>query len=288
MNGHAEPISPVRPLAERLSREKPVGLRTVAICGTAGSSRAEVMNQPPEVEMWGLNHSYEWMPRWDRWFELHDPTHWPSAYNGKHWEWLRSQSRERPIYMVRAREDVPASVTFPLELVTANGQFEPYFTSSIAYMLALAIAEGFEEIRLLGVNMSIDSEYGYQRAACEYWLGIAAAKGVRVYLPPSSPLLRGARYGAESQQSDPLRVARDTLDGVSTQIENEYQSYVNELEGDLKTLMAKLDALGQKVAACHGAQQGLRKVIGYQAETVAASVVREAGDTPVDGEGERL
>lgn len=278
-NGAAVERQPVSAELSQLERgaEDGVALKTVAICGTAGSSRAEVFSQPDEVELWGLNRSYAWMPRWDRWFELHDQTFWPAAYSAEHWEWLRSQDGSRRIYLQRAREDVPGSVAYPLDEVTRHGQLEPYFTSTITYMLALAISEGFEEIRLLGVNMSIDSEYGYQRAACEYWLGVAASRGVRVYLPPSCPLLRGARYGAESQVADPLRVARDTLDGVKTQIENEYQAFANEIEADLKALIAKCEVLGQKIAACHGAMQGLQKVVGYAADSEVGQVAPASG-----------
>jgi len=199
--------------------------RVVAICGTAGSSREEIMSQPDDVELWGLNLSYKWMPRCDRWFELHDPNIYRGVFTAEHREWLRTASC--PVYMQQRMDEFPSSVAFPVEDVTEQGRLRSYFTSSIAYMIALAVHEGVSEIRLLGANMATGSEYAYQRAACEYWIGVAEARGINVYLPPSSPLTKGPRYGAVGTSGDVVRGIVDTREATKLQMQQALHEFVD-------------------------------------------------------------
>jgi hypothetical protein len=53
------------------------------------------------------------------------------------------------------------------------------------------------------VDMRADEEYSYQRANCEYLIGLARGKGIKVHIPEVSPLLKFSgfdgykgRYGA--------------------------------------------------------------------------------------------
>jgi hypothetical protein len=66
-----------------------------------------------------------------------------------------------------------------------------YLTSTTAFMLAYAIMSGAEEIGLWGVDMSCDdSEHFFQRPCVEAWIGLAKGKGINVYIPKESPVLR--------------------------------------------------------------------------------------------------
>jgi hypothetical protein len=65
-----------------------------------------------------------------------------------------------------------------------------YFNSSVGFMLALAIHEGAEEIAIYGVDMRADEEYGYQRPNCEYLIGLARGKGIKVHIPDVCPLCK--------------------------------------------------------------------------------------------------
>ncbi len=58
-----------------------------------------------------------------------------------------------------------------------------YFTSSICYMLAQAIYEGYEYILLLGCDMSTKLEYFIQKAGVEFWIGYALGLGRIVEVP---------------------------------------------------------------------------------------------------------
>jgi hypothetical protein len=45
--------------------------KKVALVGFADSWKLAPFDDPT-VDVWGLNELYKYVPRWDRWFELHD------------------------------------------------------------------------------------------------------------------------------------------------------------------------------------------------------------------------
>jgi hypothetical protein len=71
------------------------------------------------------------------------------------------------------------------EIPNNDGLFVPYmFTSSIAYMLAMAIVraqqEGISTIGLWGIMQQTDNEYAYQRPGIQYFLSEAQRRGIKV------------------------------------------------------------------------------------------------------------
>jgi len=231
---HSEPVE-----------QAPVLTKTVAMVGTATSSRDLVNEQEEHVEVWGLNASYSWMPRWSRWFEVHDRDRY-AHFEGDHLAWLQAQTC--PIYMQKHYDDIPASVAYPYDFVQ-QGRFRSLFTSSVAYMLALAIAEGFEEIRLCGIDMALDSEYAFQRSACEYWIGIAEALGVKVVIPPSSPIGKAPVYGRDALELE--RSVADWQPRLQIDRLSKYETFLEELHG-------KIEDLRTNLAGVAGAEQLLQ------------------------------
>lgn len=76
-------------------------------------------------------------------------------------------------------EEIPLSEAFPLkECIKAFGL--PYFNNTIAYMIAYALLKGAKEIDIYGVNQRSSSEYFYEKAGVEYWLGVANGLGVKI------------------------------------------------------------------------------------------------------------
>jgi hypothetical protein len=99
-----------------------------------------------------------------------------------------------PVYMIRPDERIPNSRAYPLTEVIADiGR--PYLTSSVAYAIALAIHERAEEIGLWGVDMAVGTEYQTQRPGCEWLIGLAMGRGIRITLPDGCNLLSGELYG---------------------------------------------------------------------------------------------
>lgn len=177
--------------------------KKVALVGFADSWKQAPFDDP-DVEIWGLNELHKYVPRWSRWFEVHDAEtlgvtarDLSEGEQKRHLAWL-SQDHGKPIYMQPQFCDgrFPSAVAFPLEQMVAT--YGRYFTSSIGYMLALAITEGFTWIGMYGIDLASDVEYPGQRPNAEYFVGLARGKGLTVEIAPTSALLKaGHLYGYE-------------------------------------------------------------------------------------------
>ena len=78
-------------------------------------------------------------------------------------------------------DEIPLSQAFPLE--QAYKEFGMlYFSNTIAYMICFAILNGAKEIELFGVNQASSSEYFYEKAGIEYWLGIANGRNIKIII----------------------------------------------------------------------------------------------------------
>ncbi len=173
-------------------------MKTVCIVGMAPATAELFVHEPPALETWGLNQGHalftsEANARFTRWFQVHPYEEMVARQNPelKHLEWLRSA--KIPIYMEEVHPEVPTSIRYPYEAITAmlGGT---YLTSAPAFMLALAIHEGFELIKIYGMDMATETEYQDQRPCFEFLLGFAIALGIKVWLPPGCPLLKGPLY----------------------------------------------------------------------------------------------
>ena len=208
------------------------GKKKVAIVGFA-THKTEAPYKDETFEIWGLNDLYEHIPRWTRWFEMHDWNHICNVYAPRKAQmqqgskpYLQGLSELTcPVYMQEVHPEIPTSVRYPVETIIE--EFGAYFTNSISYMLALAIHEKFEVIHVYGVDMATDTEYGHQRPSCEYFMGVARGRGIETYLPKTSDLLKAHfQYGYEFKaQSDwDARVAdvekgiRERMRGAEEQV----------------------------------------------------------------------
>lgn len=110
----------------------------------------------------------------------------------------RINSMKIPLVAPFKYEEIPLSEPFPLEECVKEFGY-PYFTNTIAYMIAYALLKGVQEIELYGVNQAGSHEYMEERGGVEYWLGVANGRGVKVTINgKDSQLLKyKGRYGNE-------------------------------------------------------------------------------------------
>lgn len=90
-----------------------------------------------------------------------------------------------------------ADIKYPLDEIIREFHSK-YFTSTICYMIALAIYWGYERIKLYGVDYLIGYEYIEAKGGVEYWLGRAEERGIQVKISEGSQLLQtfnGQIYG---------------------------------------------------------------------------------------------
>jgi hypothetical protein len=164
----------------------------VAIVGLAPTSHYLAPWNDPEWELWGLPWDADRL-RFHRTFEMHDMAALSKFYGDKLPGYLERLKDCASLYMQEACQEVGAQ-RYPLEEISKT--CGDYFSSSIGYMLAMAIHEGAEEIGIYGVDMKAEDEYGYQKPNTEYLIGLARGKGVKVFIPEQSPLCKfGGQFG---------------------------------------------------------------------------------------------
>lgn len=180
----------------------PVRREKVAILGFVQHFRQAPFDDD-SFEIWGLNELYDHIPRWTRWFEIHDRALYENDRNRTSTHVQKLKTMTCPVFMQRHWDDIPTSVEYPMGAICqmfANPcpEARPYLTNSITYEILLAIAEQFKEIHIYGVDMAHDSEYGQQRPSCEWAVGIAQGRGIKTYIPAESDLLKtNFLYGYE-------------------------------------------------------------------------------------------
>lgn len=157
-------------------------------------------------EVWGCNALWDLCRdergdlRADRWFDMH-----PRSAQSEQ-DMANMHACPVPLYVPDKAEydDITACLAYPYEFVAAHGlvaPFRPYFTCTFAYQIALAMALGFDEIGLYGINLTNGREGVVERACVEYWLGKAEGVGLTVTLPPGHVLLdHPSRYGYDYQR----------------------------------------------------------------------------------------
>lgn len=215
---HDKPVVNITPAHEPLSQEKAFkvveeaikqdkavdGIKVVdpkvkkplrvAIVGTAPSSRLLAPYADPSWSIWACSPgNMNMLPRVDRWFEIHVNLHWPENehYGRPYLNWLKTL--KIPVYAQRMYAnpggELPNATVYPHEEMVK--EFGPYFfTSSFAWMIALAIKEGAEEIALFGVDMASRDEYILQRPGGYYFMLEAKKRGVKVGAPYESDILQ--------------------------------------------------------------------------------------------------
>jgi hypothetical protein len=183
---------------------------TVCIVGCSDSKIMTPFDKADEYEFWGVNNLYLTMKGpWSRWFEIHSITKDGDKWLRRGEQIFRGQPIEKyleglgqlscPVYMQEKNPLVPNSVVYPMQDVVE--QFGTYFTNTISWEIALAIVEGFKEIKIFGIDMAVDTEYTTQRASCEFFLGIAFGRGIKIDVPPTSDLLKSRfLYGFQDVQ----------------------------------------------------------------------------------------
>ena len=253
-------------------------MKTVALVGLAETTRGAVAQSKAD-EIWTLNwaYLYDFLPRIDRLFELHPI--WVYQRSKKpeyikprrHWRWLH-KPRDYPVYMLRSFPKIPNCIEYPLQEVTnflfgnkllKGGDPISFYSSSVDYMLALAMYEGFDRIELYGIEMGTATEYRYQQKGCALFIGMALARGIEVYMPGNSILMNNKKYGYEGGQMI-FRQDLERLLSIGQRDKEVKQSRLNYLEGQFNSAEAEgrpVDGISKEMFA---ARDELLMAIAFQ------------------------
>lgn len=209
-------------------------MKTVCIVGSHPDTRALAPFDDLSQEIWVFNEAAkaDWCKRVDAVFQLHKPVIWRSKANRndpKHYEWLKNADCK--IYMQDHYSDVPSSVKYPLDEVLKIADIR-YLTSSVAYALALAIYQGYDVIKIYGVEMESNTEYAHQRPGVALWLGVAVGRGIKVEFA-TNKFFAEPLYGYEGTDTIPVEMYKKRIDEITPK--------AKELDANFKTKLAEVD-----------------------------------------------
>jgi hypothetical protein len=150
-------------------------------------------------EIWACSPQNYAAPRIDAWFELHSLDRKWVPGNEPYIQVLGQHPR---VYIAVPDQRIPNGIIYPKDEILSlyPKMHRGMFSSSVAWMLALAIEQKPEEIGLWGVDMAAGNEYEYQRPGCHYFMGVAEEAGIKITVPPQSDLLEvHPLYGYKEQ-----------------------------------------------------------------------------------------
>ncbi len=185
--------------------------KTVVITGLFAPFQWK-LDDDVDVEIWGVNRTYIYQndvpehPDLTRLF-FFDSLEKLKFYGHKDFA-KHVSALNIPVITKCHYPEIPLSEAFPLQEIMEEFRLipkqseklsinellrrgKPYFTSSIAYMVAMAIYEGFDHIVIHKMQVYTQStEYLEQKACINFWLGIAIGRGCRLLISDDSHLCK--------------------------------------------------------------------------------------------------
>lgn len=268
-------------------------MKRIALIGSAPSSVRRAPYSDPSWTIWACSPgAIGFVSRCDRFFEIHG---WRPENPCREANYVNKlKTLTCPIFMVHPVPELPTSVPYPKEEVLGysygrtidhdgnvrSAHFDPTdFSSSLSWMLAMAIMERPDEIGLWGVDMSAQEEWHGQRSGCQHLIHIAKSIGIKITLPPESDLIRPAPlYGYQEHDHywvklrEALREVNDRINDATNRRQAAHDEY-NFLCGardrivyDMKTWVGDNQALGM-------AYRGPLDPIKHEIEATAHPVI---------------
>lgn len=229
---------PKKPVEQKVNLAAPAAVKPlkIALVGTAPSSRLLAPFNDPSWTIWGCSpgNMGPVLPRIDAWVEIHgtnllEPEN--SSFAPQYIAWMNGLTI--PLYM-QDKQVCPNAIPVPKdELVKEFGPY--FFTSSFAWMMAMAIKAGASEVALFGIDMASRDEYIIQRPGAFHFFQEASRRGVKMAAPYESDIFQPpALYGySEVTPYGRKMRARDT---ELMQRVNAMQQQLNQLNHDLPYL----------------------------------------------------
>lgn len=236
--------------------------RKVAMVGSWSVTKDQCPYDDVDLEIWGLAWRGD-LTRVDRAFDCHDMTFLDDVARYQRRvpkDYLKHlASLDCPVYLQEKNPEVPKSQAYPLSEVQGfmlhvdPNHTKPYFASTVAYMLLLAIAEGVNEIHLYGIDLSEDQEWGYQKPNTEFYIGLARGRGIKVVIPEGSSLLTFSHvYGYEDFPNQ-----EDTFITQTNKRKAHYEAMIKKLQHETATYDG---ALQECVEVLKGFRQTRRRL----------------------------
>lgn len=221
-------------------------------------------------EIWGVSPgAFAHVQRASRWFEVHRWEPGQPWFGPEYVQFLRDF--RGPVYTGGPIPEIRNHVVYPIERV--ERVFSAYFLhSSLSLMAALAILEiedarkerggpdpDGEVIGFWGVDMAANEEYGDQRSGCHFFILEALRRGISVFVPPESCLLRPKPiYGLSEWSHDYIKMTAKQRDWNMRR--QHYSAQLEDAKSNLQQLTgasAELDYMVNTWTSPYGLPAGL-------------------------------
>lgn len=173
-------------------------VKKICLVGTSESSVKLADELDETWEVWGCNAVYQMISGVDLHFEMHDIGYLEGlGIIPEYKEYMKFKGDA--LILNNHYPEFPEAQKYPIEDVCKFFNVR-YFNNTIAYMLALAIMKNpdLEDLAIFGIDMAATTEYAHQRPCLEFYLGWAAARGIRITIPDICPVLKTTHlYGIE-------------------------------------------------------------------------------------------
>lgn len=206
----------------------------VIILGT-GSSRVVC---PWDTEVWAVNNAYrQWTDKTPgKIFIFHKQDYWVSGDPIYSWEDMNLQLTKGCNEIISLWDNSPLKATpYPYNEIMTYFKTD-YFSNSLSWMIAYAIWDGYDIIRLSGCDMLEGGEYQLEKGGMEYWIGRAIGMGREVIIDQPSSLLttiNHAPYGMTDADTDVL-AGRKVNVGVGLVNAKTMEVFAKEKAGSVK------------------------------------------------------
>lgn len=213
-------------------------IKKIAILGTC-PSRLMAPISDMSWDIWTIGPGGKNANRWNVLFEIHGKGTWPEGFA----EYLKELKEEKPpkrIYTEEPMPDWPANVVFPRDQLF--GKYgKKWFTSSIAYALALALEENVTDLGIYGIDLESGEEYQSQFDGARYFLDLARLAGVNVYLPGGCGLLRDPMPYPDSYETHLAMTLQSKIDYLR-EISNQKRAQHGQLAAEINHIDGEIAA----------------------------------------------
>lgn len=160
-------------------------LDQIIILGLGASNCEAPDTLPFRTEIWGIGPAYK-AHLVTHTFELHDRV-LLKRLNPNFVE----QANKRGFHVISKDPflEIKNNSIFPIQNVINEFQIE-FFLNSICYMIAYAIMQEPKSISLMGVDMRNNMDFLVEKGCVEFWCGVAVGRGIKVFTPKLSNVLR--------------------------------------------------------------------------------------------------
>lgn len=215
---------------------RPPTQKKIAVLGTC-PSRSLAPVDDLSWEIWTIGPGGKNANRWEALFEIHGDGSWPVGFR----DYLEELKQEKPpkrIFTENPMPEWPANVVYPKgEMFAKYGRM--WFSSSIAYAVALAIEEGATDLGIYGIDLESGEEYISQFTGAKYFINLARLAGVNIHMPEGCGLLRDPNPypdAWETHLAATLQAKIDYLNQVRAEKQQQHATLaaeINQVSGEL-------------------------------------------------------